>query len=173
MSQRWFRLYCGVLHDPKVQLLGVLFQPWVNLLCLAGDNDGTLPCMTEVAFALRVAESEAASIVAKLMAAGLIDETEFGLSPHNWKVRQYVSDNSTERVRRHRKKIMRNAVSETFCATSSVTQSTVTETPPDTDTDTDTEQRQSSAPPPIPPANGFDCTGSFCAGKHIVGFEMT
>jgi hypothetical protein len=58
--------------------------------------------------------------LAQLHAAGLLDKTETGFTPHNWNGRQYKSDVSTERVKRFRQH-KRNV------------SSTVTETAPETD----------------------------------------
>ena len=44
MSGRWFRLYVGVVHDPKVQALPPrLFKFWINLLCITSEHDGVIP----------------------------------------------------------------------------------------------------------------------------------
>jgi len=124
---RWFRFYDDALNDPKVQLLEPkLFKAWVNLLCLASQHDGLIPSMTDVSFALRTSETEAGRIIDGLISAGLIDQIEEHLQPHNWRARQFKSDGSTERVKRFRKRF-RNV------------SSAVSETGPDTDTDTDTE----------------------------------
>ncbi|MCB1140574.1 MAG: hypothetical protein KDK23_17580, partial [Leptospiraceae bacterium] len=57
-----------------------------------------------------------------LILAGLIDITPDGRVPHNWNRRQFVSDRSTERVRKHRKR-----KAETPCNVSG----TADETPPE------------------------------------------
>jgi hypothetical protein len=123
----WFRLHTCTLNDPKVQRLpGETFKGWINLLCLAKENNGTLPDRATVAFALRMTEKQAAQLVETLTENGLIDQSETGLCPHNWGQRQYISDVSTDRVKRYRKR------HETVS-------SAVSETPPET------EQRQSRA----------------------------
>jgi hypothetical protein len=76
-----------------------------------------------------------------LREAGLIDETEQGLAPHNWDGRQYKSDVSTPRVRALRER-----------------RGNVSETPPEyTDTevtDTDTESKISDTTYPHPSSDG-------------------
>lgn len=129
MSARWFRFYDAALHDPKVQSLsGDLFKAWVNVLCLASTNDGKLPPINHVAFALRASEEHARSTLLALEEHGLLDRisNQHGstLAPHGWEKRQFKSDTSTTRVKRFRKQVQ--AVSET-----------PTETAPETDTDTD------------------------------------
>jgi len=131
----WFRMYESTLDDPKVQKLKPeLFKAWVNLLALASRYGGTLPSITDCAFALRVSEDKAGSWLLDLNAAGLMDKTETGYVPHNWHSRQFKSDVSNERVKRHRER-QRNA------------ECNVTETPSEQiRADTETEQRDSNAP---------------------------
>lgn len=125
---RWFRFYDEALNDPKVQMLPADdFRSWVNLLCLASKNDGKLPDVAAMAFALRVTENAIETIIERLSNAGLIDKVNGGANgyhyaPHGWSKRQYKSDTSNERVKRHREK-SRN----------------VTVTPPETEADTETE----------------------------------
>lgn len=126
---RWFRMYDDLLDDPKVQRLDpVLFKTWVNLLCLASRNDGVLPAMEDIAFALRVDEGVAVSRIVELSGKGLIDEIEGEQRPHNWDNRQFKTDNSTERSRKHREaKKERSVQQERNVA------ATVDETPPETE----------------------------------------
>lgn len=127
---RWWRAHASSLDDPKVQRLpGDLFKAWFNLLCVACVNDGILPPLGDIAFALRVSESEADKIIKALIAAKLIDETEAGLSPHNWNGRQYKSDVSTERVQQFRER-----------------QRNVSETPSEADTEQNRTERIDRAP---------------------------
>jgi hypothetical protein len=99
----WLRLYTEALHDPKVQRLSdKAFKGWINLLMLAKEHEGALPDVADIAFALRIADRQAAVIVSELKAVGLLDQTEVGLAPHNWDSRQYDSDDTAERVRRYR-----------------------------------------------------------------------
>jgi len=106
----WFRLYDELLDDPKVQKLSPDdFRSYVNLLCLANRNDGRLPEMEEVSFALRVTLDGALTVVERLVIATLIDKRSGGANglhyaPHGWQKRQYKSDTSAERTRRYRKR---------------------------------------------------------------------
>lgn len=101
----WFRFYTEALDDPKVQRLPPhLFKTWVNLLCLAGTNGGKFPSIDDIAFRLRLSPTDAGQQIDELILAGLIDIGASGeREPHNWQSRQFVSDSSTERVRKHRK----------------------------------------------------------------------
>lgn len=123
---RWFRMYDEALDDPKVQCLSAEdFRGWVNLLCVASRNDGVLPEIETIAFALRIDVIGARSLVDRLLIGGLIDVVKGGpngsrIAPHGWQKRQYKSDTSTARVKRFRQR-----------------SETVTVTPPETDTETD------------------------------------
>lgn len=155
---RWFRVYDDLVDDPKVQRLSAEnFRALVNLWCLTSRNGGTLPPADDIAFSLRMRPDKVAALLAGLRNAGLLDDemTENGnvTRPHNWQRRQFKSDVSTGRVKRHRER--QGNVS-----------STVSETPPDTETDTETDSsslrsdetretalavRQPDAEPPVAP----------------------
>lgn len=128
---RWFRYYEDALEDPKVQTLPAAdFKGWVNILCAASRNDGMLPDMDHLAFALRMSVDACQTLVERLSNAGLIDTKSGGANgshyaPHGWGKRQYKSDSSTERVKRFRHR-----------------SEAVSETPPDTDTETETESKK-------------------------------
>lgn len=101
---RWFRFYEGALDDPKVQALpGDLFKAWVNLLCVAARNDGALPA-ADIPFMLRLDDRKAGKVIDELVSRGLIDRIGDGLEPHNWASRQFKSDVSNDRVKRHRQR---------------------------------------------------------------------
>lgn len=122
---RWFRMYDELLDDPKVQRLsGDDFKAWVNILCLASRADGSLPTVSDIAFALRLDPKKADSMFRRLTDAGLIAEVDGVSKPNKWDARQYKSDVSTGRVKRFRER-----------------SKGVSETPPETapDTETDTE----------------------------------
>ena len=139
-KNHWFRFYSEVINDHKVQSLDpTTFKGWVNLLCLANDCDGKLPPIEEIAFKLRLSEHSARELVDTLVLHGLIDiEADHSLTPHNWSGRQFRSDVSTERVRKHRQKKQKSK-DETEGNVSSETPRNVSATPPDTESDTDTE----------------------------------
>lgn len=127
---RWFRFYGEALNDHKVQSLSPeLFKAWVNLLCTASFNDGVLPTVERLAFELRVSKHEMQSRIDELVLLGLIDiRADKKLEPHNWEKRQWKSDDSKDRVRKHR-------ATKRHCNDDV----TVTVTPPESYTDTDTE----------------------------------
>ena len=127
---RWFRLHDEILDDPKVQKLTPAdFKGWINLLCLASRNDGKLPPVDDIAFALRETPDAVSTLLERLLSAGLIDKRSGGAdgshyAPHKWDERQYKSDTSTARVKRFRER-----------------SKTATETPPETETETDTKDK--------------------------------
>lgn len=106
----WFRYYVEALNDPKVQLLSPeLFKFWVNCLCVARQKNGLLPDVASLSFQLRMDASKAEAAVQDLITSGLLDRNGEVLTPHNWNVRQYQSDVSTARVKRHRDGIVKRS----------------------------------------------------------------
>jgi 5-methylcytosine-specific restriction endonuclease McrA len=102
---RWFRFYGDAINDPKIiRMPGAMRWHWIAILCVASKNDGILPDLKDIAFGLRVPERKAQSIINSLLAHGLLDRIDEVLTPHNWSSRQYQSDSSAERVKRHREK---------------------------------------------------------------------
>jgi hypothetical protein len=137
---RWFRLYDNTVDDPKVQQLSAEnFRGLVNLWCLASKNDGKIPSVNDVAFRLRMSQKKAEKILAALTAAGLIDDTDEELTPHNWSSRQYKSDTSNERVQRHRER--KCNVTSTVTGNGDVTPY---ETPPESETDSESDSDSES-----------------------------
>ena len=100
-----------LLNDPKMHMLPLAhFKTTVLLWCLRSQQGGPFRA-DQVAFALRLPEQEASEHLAALTTAGLLVHLQDGsIEPHNWSARQYVSDVSKERVRKHRasKKRQRN-----------------------------------------------------------------
>ena len=129
---RWFRVYDDLVDDPKVQRLpDAMFKALMNLWCLASKNDGALPSVEEIAFRLRMKPEKVDVMLAGLRNAGLLDDEDGTVRPHNWNGRQFKSDASTPRVKRHRER-QRNV------------SPTVTATPPEQKQITDTEAEQTA-----------------------------
>jgi len=100
----WFRLYAEFATDPKVQMMPEVMQRrLIMLLCLQCSNGIETFRETEretaIAFALRISEADAAETKTLFLLRGFINE-DWTLA--NWDKRQYVSDSSTARVRKHR-----------------------------------------------------------------------
>lgn len=132
-GKRWLRLYVEILNDPKVQRLSPhLFRTWVNLLALAGQNNGRLPGTSDIAFHLRMSTSDASSHIDDLILAELIDvHPDRSMSPHNWDRRQFVSDcgTSSERVRKFRQKRAKSRSEQKACNGDETLHETFHETP--------------------------------------------
>jgi len=102
----WLRYYTDTIDNPKIQSLpAVLFKFWANLLCVSQIYSGFLPGIAEISFRCRCPEKQAAEWIEDLKSRKLIDQTHEGkLVMHDWEEHQYVSDNSTKRVQKHRAK---------------------------------------------------------------------
>lgn len=156
MSNPWFRMYHEFATDPKVQMLSEADQRrFIMLLCLRCSNDDVTLHDEEVAFQLRISADEYAQTKQRLMAKNLINADN---TPVAWEKRQFASDSSAERVRKHRER--KKQEQEQAC--------NVTETKSnalDTDTDTDkhsTSAREENSPPvhedqPTPTRKGLLC----------------
>lgn len=149
----WFRLYEEVLNDPKVQTLpSELFKFWINLLCVTSQCNGKIPkkdVSCNISFYLRLPKESVTKMLHQLIELELFEENEDFLFPHNWSGRQYKSDSSTDRVRKHREKnkLLHETLHGSF--------KTVSVTPSDTEqiqSRTDTEIKEicpdAAHPPP-------------------------
>lgn len=101
---KWLRLYHATVNNHKVQTLPVeLRWRWFECLCLAGDNEerGTLPRLEQVAFMMRIEPTDAAVAVDALIAKGLLDRDEDGVTIriHQWDEHQPASDDAAARMR--------------------------------------------------------------------------
>jgi len=146
MSERWLRLYAGVVHDPKMQRLPAeTFRCLINIWCIASEHQGDIPAIDALAFILRKPVTRVKAMVDELRQAGLLEDDGNNIRPHNWDGRQFQSDVSTSRVKQHRNR--RKAVSGNGQETFHETKETFHETPPEqsrTETETETEQRESA-----------------------------
>jgi hypothetical protein len=146
---RWFRHYAGMMRDEKLVSAAVKSkQPvervvwvWGAVLESASEiNDGgryEFDC-GEAAYFLRCSEDDVASIIVVLEALGRLGN---GIIVQ-WSARQYESDKSTERVRKHRSRVAdrHSAASDQMGnneRNDAETLHHVSVTPPETDTDTD------------------------------------
>ena len=100
MANPWFRLYSEFAHDPKIQMLPEAMQRrYVMLMCLRCSETLETLHETEIAFQLRLSEAELIETKQLFISKNFIDE-QWNLL--NWDKRQFVSDSSTMRVRKHR-----------------------------------------------------------------------
>jgi hypothetical protein len=102
MANPWFRLYSEFAHDPKIQMLPEAMQRrYVMLLCLKCSDTLETLHETELAFQLRLDETELLETKKLFISKNFIDKNWNIL---NWNKRQFISDSSTMRVRKHRNK---------------------------------------------------------------------
>ena len=98
MANPWFRLYSEFEDDPKVQMMSEADQRrLVMLFCQRCKEQKRTD--SQQSFKWRVSLDELARTKAVFLANGFIDEDWNIL---NWDKRQFLSDSSTERVRRYR-----------------------------------------------------------------------
>jgi len=129
---RWFRFYADAMRNPKVARLSDKdYRIWTELLAMAAENDGRIPPLEDLKHLLKRRLDHLSSSVDRLITGRLIVPLGDGYAPHGWEERQYKSDTSTERVRKHRR--------------SGNVSDAVTETPPDTDTETDVSVAKATA----------------------------
>ncbi len=99
MANPWFRFYAEFLHDPKVRVMSEIDQlRLVLLFCLRCNGSVTLQDK-HVTFSLRISDQEWQQTKAVFIESGFIDSANNVL---NWDKRQYASDSSVDRVRKHR-----------------------------------------------------------------------
>lgn len=98
MPNPWFRLYHEFADDAKVQMLSEAMQRRLVMMFCSRCKEEALQ-ETQRAFAWRITEKELAETKAIFIQNGFIDENWNLL---NWNHRQFISDSSTDRVRRYR-----------------------------------------------------------------------
>ncbi|MEM9085323.1 MAG: hypothetical protein AAGB23_05320 [Pseudomonadota bacterium] len=153
MKGRWFRFYAAAMRHPKVARLSDKdFRVWTELLSVAAENDGLIPCLSDLKHLLNRRLDHLSKAVDRLVNGGLIDPLEDGYEPHGWSENQYKSDSSTERVKKHRSK--RN-VSEA-----------VTETPPDTETETEVTLANANGASAPPDKAFWDTAKTYLGGRN-------
>ncbi len=141
---RWLRFYDDAINDPKIlKLPEAMRWYWTAVLCIASKYNGQLPGIEDVALLLRVAPQKAASILASLATAGLLDKTETGFAPHNWNGRQYKSD-VTDPTGALRAKKYRDGKKRVV--TRDDRDATVTHERPETETETEKKELSRSKP---------------------------
>ncbi len=140
---QWFRFYGNTVFSPKVQMLSAeMFKAWVNLLCIY-SVDAEFPSVPHIAFTLHLTEEQVIQALEHLSSVDLLDKQPDGsYVPHNWSERQFATDNSTERVKKHRDETAKKQSTKrdvTVSETKMKRCETVSETPSESDTDTYTE----------------------------------
>lgn len=140
----WFRLYTEILDDKKIKRIcrttgeskALIIGVWVILLSLASDSnergmlyisDDTPYAFADLADETGLAEDVLVTVLNEFSKLGMLNTNEQEtLQITKWNDRQYKSDNSSERVKKHRETLQDRYNNGDV-------------TPPDTDTDTETE----------------------------------
>jgi hypothetical protein len=147
---QWFRCYSDALADKKLQRVArstglsqmQVLGMWTALLCLACDSDshGQLLLADNIPLTIEdVSETfhetfhETEVMFQAFQAAGLLTFVNKIYAVQNWDKRQYQSDLSTNRVKKHREMKQNETFLKRF------------RNGPDTDTDTDTEKEKPRA----------------------------
>jgi hypothetical protein len=104
LANPWLRLYSEFASDPKVQMMSEALQRRLMMLFCLRCNESLLSVTEcELAFALRISQTELSETKIVFMAKGFIDENWQLL---NWTKRQPLSDHTVAaRVRKHREKM--------------------------------------------------------------------
>lgn len=137
----WFRLYHRIIDDEKIRLLA-FEDRWhfIAICCLKADGLLDEPHSDvkwrKIALKLGVQTRELGEIARRLNEVELVDED---MQPLAWDELQYVSDNSTARVRKYREK-QRASAMKRGC--------NVSVTGQETDTDTDISSLRSDTRTP-------------------------
>src|ERR1017187_3774541 len=98
MANPWFRLYSEFADDPKVQMMDEKYRCRLVMLFCARCKFPKL-VEEEMPFLLRLSPEETAKTKALFVDKGFIDDD---WNVVNWSRRQYISDSSTDRVKKHR-----------------------------------------------------------------------
>jgi hypothetical protein len=100
---RWFKFYEDSIDDPQIQkLTPELFKFWINLLCLTSKNNGFLPDIAGISFALRMPKDQAEAWILALVREGLLVVHKSLLKPDDWKQRVSPKNSNAERQKRFR-----------------------------------------------------------------------
>lgn len=102
MSNQWYRQYSEFAFDPKVQSMTEAMQRRLTMLfCLRCSDLLQKLNEEEIAFSLRISDQELAETKAIFIQKGFIDDQ---WNVCKWDERQYITDNSNERVKKYREK---------------------------------------------------------------------
>lgn len=149
-AHTWFRLYSEWSDDPKVQMMSEAMQRrLVMLFCLR--SKGALETLQhdEIAFHLRISNDELEQTKRLFIEKGFIDEH---FHVQNWDKRQFLSDSSTERVRKHRQAKKQDGTFQTPDETLKEHHATENVTAPE-QSRADTEKSKKPLPVASPPAS--------------------
>jgi hypothetical protein len=102
-AKPWFRVHTSILTSRKAQLLPPMLFKWlVNFWAATAANDGVLPSAEDLSWTLHCKPTAVQTAIRELTEKHFLDEAGGVIKPHDWAEWQYESDNSTERVKKHR-----------------------------------------------------------------------
>lgn len=140
MAAIWFRCYTDIKRDRKLRRLPIAHRwIWVAVMAMAKESpiQGRLLISENIPATIEdIADEAAADIeetekaIQKFIEQDMLHEENGVLVLTNWGKRQYTSDNSTKRVRKHRQR-KKETLQQRY--------SNDEVTPPETETDTETE----------------------------------
>ena len=150
MANPWFRMYAEFAHDPKVQMLSEAMQRrYMMIMCMRCSNALVTLHETEIAFHLRISESDLAETKALFVSKGFIN-ADWELL--NWEKRQFSSDTSNARVAKHRLLLKeKQEAPSNGNVTLLKRKSNALDTDTDTDTDTDKKDTNADKSADLPP----------------------
>lgn len=160
----WFRCYTEIKRDRKLRRLPISYRwIWVVIMAMGKESpiQGRLLISENIPATIEdIADEAAADIeetekaIQKFIEQDMLHEENGVLVLTNWGKRQYVSDNSTERVRkcRQRKK-------ETLQKRYSNNEVTPPETDTETDTETEIKEEETRARATLPNLTQTECEG--------------
>jgi hypothetical protein len=116
----WFRFYSEILDDPKIEhaslKLGLpkatVVGAWAMMMSLASESrergrllvaDGVGCDVDLLAQIIGLPVETIAQLLEQFQKLGMVEVKDEVISLSNWDKRQYVSDSSAERMRRHRR----------------------------------------------------------------------
>ena len=137
---QWFRLHAEFMSDLKVQRMTEADQRrLIMLFCMKREGLLEEATIDDIAFQLRVDIESLKETLNCFEKKGFIEIDGDYIDIKNWDKRQYESDSSTDRVRKHRQKSKQkqNGSNVTGDETPLKQLRNVTVTPPEADTDTD------------------------------------
>jgi len=158
MTHPWFRFYSEALNDRKITRIcrdtnipkATVLGTWVTILALVNDSpergillltDDVPVTAEDLRFELGLDPETFAALLTAFDRLAMMREGNRGYEVVNWDKRQFQSDNSTDRVRKHRA----TSEDDDDCngdETLHDRYNAATETPPDTETDTETDTEQ-------------------------------
>lgn len=138
MAGLWLRLYTEIRNDRKLRRLSPAQRwLWVVILTIAKESpspgclllsEGVPVTIEDLADDAAISLDQVQQGIEAFEAQRMIEQIDGVWYLVNWDKRQFVSDNSTERVKKHRQKKQQNETLQDRC-------NDVTVTPPETETD--------------------------------------